>query len=192
MEFIERVKEARTCRRYAGNKPLPVGTLEYLVDCAHLTPSGKNAQPLRYAIVEQPESCATVYSALRWAGALKDWDGPEEAERPTGYIILCAPKTAGPLTSIDLGISAQTINLAAQDKGLATCMLVSFNPTIIAPLIKLPEDMSILLVMSIGYPVEERHIASVPESGKLTYWRDEKQVHYVPKLALKDVIFTKC
>jgi len=191
MDFLELIKQARTCRRFDESIPLPEGCLEWLIDCARLAPSGHNQQVLRYAAVESPEARAAFFPALRWAGALKDWDGPAEGERPTGYLALCGPKDAGPIARIDLGICAQTINLAANSRGLAACMFLSFDPVIAGKVIDLPEDLAIMLVMAIGTPVEKRCIVAVPESGKLTYWRDAAQVHYVPKLARKDVLFTR-
>ena len=191
MDFLELVKQARTCRRFDESARLPEGCLEWLADCARLTPSGRNQQVLRYAAAESPEACAALFPALRWAGALKDWDGPAEGERPTGYLVLCAPKDAGPMARIDLGISAQTINLAANSRGLAACMFLSFDPDIAAKVIDLPDELSIMMVMAIGVPVETRRIAAVPANGCLSYWRDENMVHYVPKLTRADVLFCK-
>jgi hypothetical protein len=45
-----------------------------------------------------------------------------------------------------------------------------------------------MLVIALGYPVEERRIAPVGADGSLRYYRDEAGVHYVPKLSLKDVL----
>lgn len=90
MDFLSLVTSARTCRRFCQNEPLPSGFLTWLVDCARLTPSAKNQQALRYAIIESREACEAFFPALRWAGALPDWPGPKEGERPTGYIVILA------------------------------------------------------------------------------------------------------
>ena len=191
MNFHDLVEQARSCRRFDEAAPLPAGSLEWLVDCARITPSGRNQQVLRYALIESPEACAAFFPALRWAGSLKDWDGPAEGERPAGYLAICAPKDAGPLTRIDLGISAQTINLAANSIGLAACMFAAFDQALAARVIELPDELTVMLVMAIGVPVEERHVVPVPESGNLVYWRDANQVHYVPKLSLENLILCK-
>lgn len=44
--------------------------------------------------------------------------------------------------------------------------------------------------MAIGKPAEEIHIVEIPESGKTAYYRDENDVHYVPKRKLDDVLLT--
>ena len=51
MDFKEHVKTARTCRRFAENQPLNMTDMDWLVDCARLAPSAKNAQSLRFMLV---------------------------------------------------------------------------------------------------------------------------------------------
>lgn len=58
---------------------------------------------------------------MGWAGYLKDWDGPEVGERPAAYILLVGRADVNSAT--DEGIIAQTILLAAVEKGLGGCML---------------------------------------------------------------------
>jgi hypothetical protein len=44
------------------------------------------------------------------------------------------------------------------------------------------------LVVALGYPKEEVVIENINESGDVKYWRDDKQVHHVPKRTLDDLI----
>ena len=44
MNFRELAVKARTCRRFYEDQPLTMADLEWLVDCARLAPSAKNAQ----------------------------------------------------------------------------------------------------------------------------------------------------
>lgn len=188
MDFLQLVKDARTCRRFDEAAGLPQGALPWLVDCVRCSPSAKNQQALRFAAVSSPEARAALFPALRWAGALPDWNEPEPGERPAGYLVMCAPKDAGPTVRIDMGIAGQTVQLAATSRGLAACMFLSFDPHVIAPIIDLPDDLAIVLVIALGKPVEIRRLTDVPANGCLNYWRDSDGVHYVPKRALKDIL----
>jgi nitroreductase len=68
----------RSYRRFYENEPVGKATLRELVDCARLSASAMNLQPLRFIAVCSPEKRAGVFPLLRWAGYLKGWGGPAE------------------------------------------------------------------------------------------------------------------
>lgn len=51
-----------------------------------------------------------------------------------------------------------------------------------------PQRYSLALVLALGKPKEEVHIVPVSEDGSTAYYRDENQVHYVPKRKLEDIL----
>lgn len=57
-------------------------------------------------------------SNLRWATYLKDWNGPEEGEKPTAYIVILGDTKIAKEFRCDQGIAAQNIMLEATEKGL--------------------------------------------------------------------------
>ena len=117
------LRKNRSYRRFGG-EALSHRTLCELIQCCTLTPSGGNLQRLRFHPVSGQPACDAVYPTLRWAGYLPDWDGPCEAERPRGYIVmLCRPEEDNALLAIDTGICAQSMLLAAVEQGLGGCML---------------------------------------------------------------------
>lgn len=77
--FDALVRRARTCRRFDESMRVPREFLLELAELAHLAPCGANAQRLRFHVVSGAEDCARVFDELAWAGALKDWPGPDEA-----------------------------------------------------------------------------------------------------------------
>ena len=70
MDFKVLAEAARTCRRFHEDQPLAMTDLEWLVDCARLAPSAKNAQELRFVLVGNGEACQILFALTRWAGAL--------------------------------------------------------------------------------------------------------------------------
>ena len=163
-------------------------TLRELVDLARLCPSGSNRQPLKFLLTNTPEENATVFQYIGWAGYLKDWEGPKEGERPSAYIIILGDTTLSKVFGVDHGIAAQTIMLGAVEKGLGGCILGSINEDALADALDIPEEYEILLVLALGDPKEEVVIDPIGPDGDIKYWRDENEVHHVPKRTLEEVI----
>jgi len=53
--------------------------------------------------------------------------------------------------------------------------------------LELSGHYEVLLVLALGYPSEKVVIEEV-ENGNIKYWRDENDVHHVPKRRLDDLI----
>ena len=77
---------------------------------------------------------------------------------------------------------------AATEKGLGGCMFASVNIPELNKRLELPSELSARLVIALGYPKEEVVIEEVSCTDNLKYYRDEKNVHHVPKLKLEDVL----
>jgi len=188
--FKELVAKNRTYRRFYQDVEITRGTLEELIELARITGSAGNRQPQKFFLSSEQELNAKIFSNIAWAAALKEWPGPEERERPAAYIVIVEDKTIGMVNPrADLGIVAQTILLGAVEKGYGGCMFASFKKQEIRELMNLPEDKyEPLLVLALGKPKEEVVIEELGSDGNVNYWRDENQVHHVPKRALKDLI----
>ena len=185
--------KSRSYRRFYQSRKIPLETLRELVAITRFCPSARNRQPLRYLIVSDEDECKDVFPSLMWALDLPGWEGPGEGERPAAYIILIAKKGSVPKPSFDTGIAAQTILLAAAEKELGGCMIGSIRHEELTRELSIPEDYEIMLVIALGYPAEKIVIEPLSPGGDQRYWRDENDVHHVPKRLTNDVIvkFTK-
>ena len=67
MTFAELVAASRTCRYFRNTPHLTEGILSDLVNMAHLSPSARNLQPLRYALVVSPEARKEFFPLLNMA-----------------------------------------------------------------------------------------------------------------------------
>lgn len=179
----------RSYRRFYEEAEISQETLRELIDIARNTASTVNSQALRFKLVTKKEERNTVFRNLAWAGLLKDWDGPEEGERPSAYIIIMCDLSVGCNKHFDDGIAAQTILLGATEMGYGGCMFGSINRKNLASEMNINlEKYSIDLVVALGKPKETVKIVGLPESGSTAYYRDGDGVHYVPKLSLDDLI----
>jgi len=182
------ISNSRSVRRFNEAVPLEQETLEQLVDLARLSPSARNLQPLRFVLSCRPQTNAKIFSTLTFAAALKDWDGPLAGERPTGYIVVLGDTGIATECKYDCGIACQSIMLGARERGLGGCMMGSVNRSELRRVLGIPDHFEILLVLALGKPAEKIVIEPMPAGGNVSYWRDENQVHHVPKRSLEDLI----
>lgn len=179
----------RSYRRFYENEEIEYDTLIDLIDCARNTAASVNFQVLKYKLVNDKENNKKVYDCLAWAGLLKEWKGPEEGERPSAYIIILCDNSISNSKPIDVGIAAQTVLLAATEKGYGGCMFGSIKRDKLAEEFEIDLNRySIELVIALGKPKETVKIVDVPENGSTAYYRDESGVHCVPKRSINDII----
>jgi nitroreductase len=154
-----------------------------------LSPSGGNKQPLKYILVTTEGACAKVFPQLRWAAYLKDWDGPEEGERPAAYVIVLGDTSISGDFGVDPGIVMQTLLLGAVEKGYGGCMLANILREELRAALEIPSRFEILYVVALGKPVEKVVVEVIAGDGDIKYWHDDQQIHHLPKRALSELIF---
>jgi nitroreductase len=184
----ELVRKNRSHRRFYQDVPIKLETLRELVDLGRLSASAMNLQPLKYMLSCDPKKNALIFPNLGWARYLKDWEGPEEGERPSAYIIMLLDTQISQSTICDQGIAAQSVLLGATEKGLGGCMIATVNRKELSKLLNIEPRYEIVLVIALGKPKETVVIEKIGPDGDVKYWRDEQRVHHLPKRALDDVI----
>ena len=188
----ELVLKNRSYRRFQEDAAIERHTLEELIELARLSPSGATRQPLKFFLSCDSATNARIFPHLAWAGYLRDWAGPTEGERPTGYIIILGDttvqSTVNTSAKTDMGIAAQTIMLGAAERGLGGCMIGSIQRNDLRAALDIDKRYEIMLVLALGKPAETVVLETVGEDGSVKYWRDAEDVHHVPKRPLDDLI----
>lgn len=178
----------RSYRRFHQNAAIERDTLTELVDFARLSASAANLQPLKYILSCDDGKNSVIFTHLAWAAYLKDWAGPAEGERPSAYIIMLGDTEISPSVSWDHGIAAQSILLGAAEKGLGGCIIASIQRDRLRETLHIERRYDILLVIALGKPKETVVIDTVGTEGDIKYWRDEQDIHHVPKRTLNEII----
>lgn len=186
MTMVELAKDNRSTRRFRQSARLSRAQLLRFVEAARLAPCGANLQLARFTPVWEEDLCERVFPHLRWAGYLKDWDGPAEGQRPAAYIIIQLPDEERRHLPVDAGIAAAYITLSARESGFGSCMIMSFDMQGLTPVIGSPEGYSPFLVIALGVPAEDV-VLERAVSG-IEYYRDGSGVHHVPKRDLEDLV----
>lgn len=188
MNIKDLISKSRSYRRFDEHHKIDGETLRGLIRLAQLSPSARNNQPLKFWLSNTPDMNELIFPHLGWAGDLKDWPGPAKGERPSAYILILGDTAIKENFGVDHGIAAQSILLGAVEDGLGGCMLGSAKVDELTKALGIPERYKILLVIALGKPVEQVVIEIVEEGADLTYYRDENDVHHVPKRGLDELI----
>lgn len=188
MSVLELIKKNRSFRRFREEELVSKHDLTDMIEAARLCPSGRNAQSLKYYLVNDSAVNTKVFSTLSWAGYLKGWGGPVPGERPAAYIVIVNDTDIATNYFCDHGIVSMAILLTAVEKGLGGCIIASVDRPSLREALSLSERYDILLVIALGKPLETVVIEPLPVSGDYKYWRDENQVHHVPKRSTEDLI----
>lgn len=177
----------RDVRRFQP-APLPVGTIERLIDIACLSPSVGLSQPWRFVVVEEPErrenirasfeACnrdalatqsphrAQLYARLKLAGLD---DAPCQlgvfADHATaqgnGLGRLTMPETV----DYSVAIAIHTLWLAARAEGLGVGWVSILGPARVREILCVPEGWSFIGYLCIGYPQADDDIPVLEREG---------------------------
>jgi nitroreductase len=182
------IRRTRSYRRFIESEPLTLKDLRELVDLARLSASSANIQPLRFIISVDAKVNKHIFPTLAWAGYLTDWEGPEEGERPSAYVIILGDKRLKQSFGCDHGIAAQSMVLGATEKGFGSCIIGSVQHRDLKTALSIDDNFEILLVIAMGKPAETVQLETSCNAEDIEYWRDENNVHHVPKRPLIDLI----
>ena len=156
MSVLDTIRERRSVRVYKSD-PIPTESLLRVIEAARLAPSGKNLQPWKFIVVQDKE----LKKKLAKASNAQDFIAeaplvlvacgfPEECYRSMGRYMKSWP--------VDVTIALEHLILQAQEEGLGTCWIGSFEEVEVKSLLSVPENVRVLALTPLGYPGE------IPES----------------------------
>ncbi|QQE10266.1 nitroreductase family protein [Planctomycetota bacterium] len=180
MDTLQAITERRSVKHYDANHVMPDEDRKKLFEHALLSPTSFNIQnwriidvkdkKLRTKIREAAWDQAQVTNAsmlLILCADLKAWkkhperywkDAPEPAREMIVPMIPSfysgKPELQRDEAMRSTGIIAQTVMLTAKALGYDTCPMIGFDPKQVSELIKLPEDHTIGMMITIGKKAE--------------------------------------
>ena len=191
MSIHQLLEKSRSYRGYDPNHRVTREDLCYLVDCARYVPSSVNRQPFSYYLACEKEDVDRIFPLTGWARALPKMRLPHPGKEPSAFILICQDtRRDNNLQRYlqDVGAVAQSMLLAATEMNLGGIMIGNFSPVRISEALQLPEYIVPMLIVAIGRPDERIVITEIGEDESTDYYRDEDDVHYVPKRRLEDIL----
>lgn len=170
MKIIEEIVNRRSIREYS-KKPIEQEKLARILEAGRLAPTARNQQDWQIIIVSDTQIKNT----------LVDQASPRQEFLKQAPIILAAcalnpdyiMRCGHPAYLIDLAIVLEHIALQAVREGLGTCWIGSFDESKAKNVLKIPDHVRIVELMSLGYYgrlPDARERKPAPELFKWESW----------------------
>ena len=186
--FDELVKKTRSYRNFDNSYRMSGDELTSLIELCRYTAATANLQSVKFAYAYKNEDCDKIFPHLGWAGYIKENKPPYKGNEPAAYILLCSDtRISREVIGLDIGICAQTIVLAAAERGIGACILGSMNRDAVSKIFSLDDAIKPIIIIALGKPKEEIRIVDAVD-GNIKYYRDENDVHFVPKRPLGEIL----
>lgn len=170
MDFLEMMQNRCSCRSYIPGKVVSREDLLKIVEAGRLSPSGCNAQPWKFIVVDSPEAKEKLCDAIVVENGMT---GAPWRDQVSAFVIFVEqPANVKPLVSEHYGttqrfaqgdIGAACMNMCheAYSLGLATCVIGVNDQKKMEQYFGIPAGQEVRLVLAIGYA------ASAPAVNKI-------------------------
>lgn len=163
MSFMDLLMKRESCRGYNG-QPASREDLMKIVEAGRLSPSGCNAQPWKFIIVDKEEALAKLREALvlesgatgaPWSEECKSYIITVETPAKIMPAALDHYKDTQRFAPGDLGMAVMNMCYEAMDLGLSTCILGLNDQKKMEAAFGIPEGYDCRMVLAVGYPKKE-------------------------------------
>ncbi|MCQ2281182.1 MAG: nitroreductase family protein [Bacteroidales bacterium] len=175
----------RSQRGYLKDYVVKREELERIVGVCSRIPSARNQQVLRFRLVTRDTGAEHVLNNIKFGAALPELHLPFPGTEPEAFIVVMSTVEENKMVDIDLGIALQSMLLKAVEMGLNGLVIGAFNPDAVTRELNLPYRP--LMIVAIGKGIERIELTPIAPEDSHAYYRTDG-VHYVPKVAAKDLI----
>jgi len=156
--FLELCQLRRSYRKYTS-QVVEQEKIDYILQCALMSPSGKRLNPWEFFVIGESGNRGTGESIIRKLSAARTY-GSQMFDTAMAAIVVAVDSSLTDTWQSDGAIAAQNILLAAADQGLGACWCQIYQregaEEMVKELCGIPENLTVLCVISLGYKDEER------------------------------------
>ena len=175
----------RSQRGYLKDYVVRREELERIGGVCSKIPSARNQQVLRFRLVTRDTGADKVLQNIKLGAALPELHLPLPGTEPEAFIVVMSTAPESKMVDIDLGIALQSMMLKAVEMGLNALVIGAFNKANVTKELVLPYEP--LMILAIGKGIEKIELTPIAPEDSHAYYRKEG-IHYVPKIAAKDLI----
>ena len=144
--ILDVIRTKRAVREFSS-QPVPEEVIREILEAGRLAQSSKNDQPWHFVVVHEREALRQLSTCGRYAGHLAGADFAVALVMEPGY-------------AFDLGQAAAYMQLAAWDRGVASCIASMWEPERAKAFLGVPVEKQCDTMISFGYPLK-------PNVGKI-------------------------
>ena len=155
MDFNTVIQNRYSCRAFASS-PVEQEIIDRILEAGRIAPTAVNKQPVHVWAVSDPDALEAIKGVTR-----------SNYGAPLILVVGCRPSDAWVRrydgkngAEVDASIVATYLMLAAENEGLATLWVGSFDPSLLAGILPGTEGYELVAMINVGYPAE----GSVPSA----------------------------
>ncbi len=150
MDFNTLIQNRYSCRAFAA-RPVEQEKVDRILEAGRIAPTAVNKQPVHVWAVTAPHTLEAIKGVTR-----------SNYGAPLLLIVGCRPADAWVRrydgkngAEVDASIVATYLMLAAENEGLATLWVGSFDPALLSGLLPGTEGYELVAIINVGYPALE-------------------------------------
>ena len=149
MDLEEVVRSRKSVRKFQ-DRSVEAEKISKCLDAARLAPSWKNRQCWHFIVVRDKETIAKLATNVAWSWAksvpvmIAACGNPELSGNTNGQMYYL----------VDVTIAMEHLVLEAVNLGLGTCWLGTFDERRVKELLKIPEEIRVVALTPLGYPLQ--------------------------------------
>ena len=165
--ILKVIKERRSIRSYK-DQDVPKEKIERILEAGQWAPTPSNVQSWRFIVVQEAKQLKALKAlspgfprqaraAIAVCSDQRDMQDLEETWRS----ILAAEEAA---------VAVQNMLLMAYSLGLGSCPVVSFSEVGLRELLELPDHISPIFLIALGFPAEQPTPPPRKPLSQITFW----------------------
>ena len=150
MEFNDVLQKRYSCRAFAS-MPVEQEKVNRILEAGRVAPTAVNKQPVHIWAVSHPATLEAIKGVTR-----------SNYGTPLILVVGCQPSEAWVRrydgkngAEVDAAIVATYLMLAAENEGLATLWVGSFDPALLSGILPGTEGYELVAMINVGYPAAE-------------------------------------
>lgn len=162
MEFTDLIKKRYSCRAFSV-RDVEQEKVDRILEAGRIAPTAVNKQPVHIWAVSRPETLETIKGVTR-----------SNYGAPLILVVGCRPAEAWVRrydgkngAEVDAAIVATHLMLAAENEGLATLWVGSFDPALLRDILPEADTYNLVAMINVGYPAPESQPSAMHDVRKL-------------------------